>query len=371
MVKGGTFMNENLNDPFSVCFSLLKMKYVDYDESLTSKDFLVPNDKVNVFINLESLFKNLSTISDLEQKIMIEREFSTLMTSYIINLAAHYYRFFVNNGLNTKVYLYNTDFSSEEFNQYKYNEDYRSYYLIKYNQNPKFALLTDYLKDSILPQVKIICEFIPNVHYISSVNIEGSLVPYIMAKKDPTRKNLIVGSELYDTQYSLIPNFVNHYIHRGRGYSNICSTPIEYIKDLLKTKEDDEEFSLLTSYASYCSLMSTLGDKIRNVEKLQGVGIRTFLKYLQEGLNEQLVNESTSNPEIIGDIFRDEDIKEEFINNYYCTSILPMYDELTKSEIDSILQQEINRMDINSLYNLNTTKFYNYPLMLEALLGGV
>jgi hypothetical protein len=43
----------NSFDPFSVCFNLMKIKYKDYDESLTSKNFLSPSDKVNVFINLE------------------------------------------------------------------------------------------------------------------------------------------------------------------------------------------------------------------------------------------------------------------------------------------------------------------------------
>lgn len=360
---------ENLSDPFSVCFSLLKMKYVDYDESLTSKGFLNPNDKVNVFINLESVFKNISMIMDLEQKIMIERQFNTLMVSYIINLAAHYYRFFTNNHLNTKVYLFNTDLNSEDFNQYKYNEDYRSYYLIKYNDNPKFALFSECLKDTILPEVKVLCEFIPNVHYISALNIEGSLVPYIIAMKDPTRKNLIVGSELYDTQYSLIPNFVNHYIHRGRGYSNICSTTDEYIKDMVKTKEEVTDSDLVSSYSPYCSLISSIGDKLRNVDKLPGVGVKTFLKYLQEGIDAQLLNQTTSNPEIIGDIFRDDEMKKDFINNYYCTSILPMYEELTDSEKTSILNQITERLDVNSLQNLNSNRFYNYPLMLEALLS--
>ena len=37
-------------DPFSVCFNLLKLRYKDYDESLTNKNFLNPSDKINVFI---------------------------------------------------------------------------------------------------------------------------------------------------------------------------------------------------------------------------------------------------------------------------------------------------------------------------------
>ena len=368
--KGDNNMSENLNDPFSVCFGMLKMKYRDYDESLTSKDFLSPNDKINVFINLESAFKNLSMIMDLEQKIIMYRDFDTFMVSYIVNLAAHYYRFFRNNKLDTRIYMYNTDFSSDEFNQFKYNEDYRAYYLSKFNKNPKFVLLTDHLKETILPQVKIICEFIPNIHYISAFNIEGSLVPYIIAMNDPSRKNLIIGNEIYDTQYTQIPNFVNHYIHRGRGISTICSTVPEYIKDILKTKDEetDEISKFINNYATYCSLISIMGDKSRSIDNIIGYGPKTLIKDIREGILNQMIAESTSNPEIIADIFHDDEMKEEFVNNYYCTSIIPMYDELTDGEKSSIIDQQINRSDVNSLQNLNSSKFYNYPLLLEALL---
>ena len=72
-------MRQNLNDPFEVCFSMLKMRYKDYDESLTQKDFLVPTDKINVFINLESLFKNISMVMDLERKIVKKKVLIVLL----------------------------------------------------------------------------------------------------------------------------------------------------------------------------------------------------------------------------------------------------------------------------------------------------
>ena len=45
-----------------------------------------------------------------------------------------------------------------------------------------------------------------------------------------------------------------------------------------------------------------------------------------------------------------------------------MYDELTQGEKDSITDQRVDRVDVNSLQTLNSSKFYNYPLLLEALL---
>ena len=241
--------------------------------------------------------------------------------------------------------------------------------MVKYNENPKFVLLTDHLKESILPHVKVITNFIPNVYYISANNIEGSLVPYIIANQDPSRKNLVVSNEWYDTQYSFIPNFVNHLIHRSKGVTSICSSLNDYIPKLFKADEINDELSnLLQSYDTYCSLMSIVGDKSRSIMKVIGYGPKTFMKDLQTGIIEQVITKNTSNPEIIGEIFHDNEIKKDFINNYYCTNIASMYMELEESDKKSIFSQEIDRSDINALQQLNSSKFYNYPLLLEALL---
>lgn len=360
----------NSFDPFSVCFNLMKIKYKDYDESLTSKNFLLPSDKVNVFINLESCFKHLSMINDLEKKLMLQRDFDIIMTSNILNLAAHYKRFFIGNGLDTKVYLYHTDFNSKTFDQYKYNEDYRTYFMCKYNENPKFIAMTDKLKKIILPEVSIYSEFIPNVYYISSTDIEGSLIPYIIANSDKDRKNLIITGDLYDTQYSLIDGFVNHYIRKGLGCNMTMSSLSEYIKDI--SKRDDKELDrmneLYSNYNLYCSLLSVLGDKTRSIEGIDGIGPRVLQKYLEDGIRRKEIQVTTSNPVMIGSIFHDNEIKEEFINNYYCTTIKEMYNELSSAEILSVLNQIHDRSDNNSLMNLNLTRFANHPLILESLL---
>jgi len=360
----------NTFDPFSVCFNILKMRYKDYDESLTSKNFLNQNDKINVFINLETVYKHLSMINDLEKKIVIQRDFEEIMISNILNLAAHYKRFFVNNGLDTRVYLYNTDFNSTEFNQFKYNEDYRSYYLVKFNDNPKFALLTERLKGKILPDIRTYCEFIPNIYYISAKNIEGSMVPYIIAQNDPDRKNLIITGDIYDSQYTVIPNFVNHYIKRTYNTNVVYSDIDGYLKDILK-KDDtsiDGMKSIFDKYSIYCTLMSVMGNKSRSIDSISGWGPKTLQKYIEAGIAQHIIQQETTNPEILGEIFHDGETKEEFVNNFYCSSIIPMYEELTSAQKSSILQQRTDRIDVNTLQLLNSTKFYNHPLLLEGLL---
>lgn len=356
-------------DPFSVCFNLLKLKYSVYDESLTSMNFLKPTDKVNVFINLETVWKNLSMITELEKKIIVQKDFHEIMISNILNLAAHYKRFFTSNGLDTKVYLYHTDLTSDEFNQFKYNEDYRAYYLVKFNDNPKFALFSEKLNYDIIPEVKTYCEFIPNVYYISAHNIEGSLVPYIISKEDPIRKNLIVGGELYDTQYSQISNFVNHYIHRTFNTNKIYSDLSGYLVDITKKETDEDGLTnAFSNYNLYCGLLAILGNKIRSIEGISGIGPITFKKSLTEAINKNDIPKEPSTPEIMSTIFHDGEIQEEFINNFYCSAIISMYDELTESEKSSVLSQLLDRSDKNTLEKINSTKFFNHPIILDSLL---
>lgn len=362
--------NYSYSDPFSVCFNILKLRYVEYDNSLTNLNILKPNDKVNVFINMETVFKHLSMIPELEKKLVLQRDFEEILISNILNLAGHYKRFFKDNNLDTNVYLYQTDFESDEFNQFKYNDEFRSYYLVKYNSNPKFVYLTDALKESILPNVKTYCEFIPNIYYISAKNIEGSLVPYIISKEDPSRMNLIIGGEFYDTQYSLIPKFIDHYIHKGPGYNMVTCTPIEHIKGITRksTEEITPMMKFYDHYNFYCALLSVLGDRTRSIDSMNGIGPKVLQKYLENGMQRNEIQLSINNPNIIGDIFHDDDLKEDFVNNFYCMNIPAMYEELTYSQKLSIYNQRSDRLDNNSLIKLNNTKFYNHPLILESLL---
>lgn len=359
----------NMNDPFSVWFNVMKIRYTDYDEALTNTNFLQPTDKINVFINLETVFKYLSMINDLEKKLILQKKFDIILVSNIINLAAHYKRFFVNNGLDTRVYLYHTDLESTNFPQRKYNDEFRLYYLLKYNDNPKFVYLTDALKSSILKEVKTICEFIPRVYYLSGLNIEGSQIPYIVGQDDTSRKNIIISGEFYDTQYSLIPNYFISYLHSTVGYRTVCNNIRECLKEVTK-KENDELNSFCKTYENYgmyCSLLSVLGDRLRSIDGINGVGPKILEKYIYQGIARNEIQLSTTNPGMIGNIFHDEDIKNEFTDNYYCSSIIAGYEELSMSHKLSVLNQRKDRLDIDSLKKLNATRFYSYPLILEAL----
>lgn len=364
--------NYDFQDPFSSSFNYMKLRYQEYGDFLESLNFLNPYDKVSLYINIETVLKHLTMIQDIERKLFTYRDFESLFISNFLNLAAHYKRFFISNNLPVKIYLYYTDFNSEEFHEQEHIEDYRSYYLNKYNENPKFAYMTDSLKKKIFPDLKTYTSFIPDVYLISGKNIEGSLIPLIISKTQPDRKHIVLTSELFDTQYKFIENFHLSLISRTQQYGAIHSS-MEFILHRLCKKDKDNE--IIKKYADmysnppfYCTLLSCIGDKDRSIPPIQNIGPSTLEEMLIRGIIGNIITKQTNSPEIIKDIFHDIDDQEDYVDAYYCTCINSMYKSLTETEIKQVLDQITDQSDINTLNKINNTVFANHPLMLDNLL---
>lgn len=354
-------------NPFSVCFTTMKIRYSEYDSSISKLNFVNKDSKVNVFINFESVLNNLSMIKDLDNKLLLQRNFQTILESEAINLCAHYKKFFRGNGLETRVFLYYTDLNSSQFKNFKYNDEFRSYYINKYLNNPRYQLLGSKTVQNMIPRLQKIMEFIPNVSFINATNIEGSLIPYIIAKQDPSYKNFIVSTDNYETQYLLQKNdFCLHYIRRipacGAMIFNTFDNFIQYI-----FRDDDSiNTELFNNPTFYSTLMSVVGDKNRSVEPLKGIGIKTIYKYLNNGISDGVITDKTESISMICDALPD-DIKELTSDNYSCVDIMKQYSELSTQDIYSITNQIVNRFDFNSLRQLNATDYKDFPLMLPEL----
>ena len=356
-------------NPFTVCFTTMKMRYADYDSSIEKLNFVNRDDKVNVFINLESVLNNLSTVSDIDNKLLLERNFPTILESEAINLCAHYKRFFRGNGLPTRVFLYYTDLSSSMFQNFKYNDEYRSFYINKYTINPKFQLLGNKMVEEIIPRIQKIMEFIPDVNFINAKDTEGSLVPLIIANEDKSYKNFIISTDYYETQYQLDPGrFCMHYIKRSPTGAAILDSFKKTMSYMLKENpKDNDGIELLSNPSFYSALIGAMGDKLRSIDPLKGIGSKSTIKFLSNAIKDNIITKDTTSIEMIAKAFP-EDQNELAIENYNCINLAKQYSELEEKDIFSITSQIVNRFDYNSLIKLNNTKFYNHPLILESLL---
>lgn len=355
-------------DSFSVCFNMMKMKYQSYDKDIDNAGFLSPTDKVNVFINFETVLKYLSQIKDVDRKMVLERELPVILSSGSLNLMAHYKRFFVQNGLTTRVFLYYTDLKSDSYQLQSINEDYRSYYEQKYLHNPKFSMIGDLMSDTVIPEIQTIAQFINGVYFIKASNFDGSLVPLIIANNDKEYKNLIISGDYYDTQYQFFSDrFLMHFMKRSSSGSDISYDINRSAKILFFDKPDDIDLSIITGNLSFYNiLLAAKGSKHRCIDGIKGIGPKTIYKYIMSAISNGSIAEDTSSMDLIIDTFP-EDIQEDMRINAYCTNIVDQYKKLTSEDLFSIEKQLVDRFDNNSLLRLNSDRYYHHQLMLQEL----
>ena len=357
------------SDSFSVCFNMVKVKYVDFDKTFDDTEFISPTDKVNVLINLEMVLKLLSTIKDLERKIIDTKDFVPIVVSNIINLAAHYRRFFRGNGLNTNVYLYYTDFNSTEFNECKYFEDFRMFYINKHQRNPKYIMLGEILTKEVIPQVKTMLDFIPGVYFVAAENLDAAAVPTIIHNIDATRKNVILTSDIIDTQYSDGYSYCTYLLKRTPDGLKVFYTKRGYLEYIIKNTSDlsySQELEFYKNQAFYALLLSCLGEKYRSLDGVPGLRSSSLIKLLDRGIRDKVITSTTTELSVLLDVF--PELSRDMIEcNFKCISIDEIARRITKTQKDKVSMQLVDRSDNNSLMKLNSTIFFNHPILLEAL----
>lgn len=368
------FNNYRPATPFSSSFTVMKMRYNELDKHIIEKEFAKGDDTCNVFINFECVMNNITGIKDIENKLLLERNFATILESEALNLCAHYKKFFLYNQVPCRIFLYYTDLNSNQYADYKYNEDFRSYYTNKFIYNPKYQMLGRHMQNSIIPRIQKIMEFIPDVHFIIAQNFEGSLIPDIIASSDPKVKNFVITGDRYETQYMLRPNFMVHYIKYWPGGYMVYYDFPKYLKDdIFREEEEDtqrEIINLLEHPALYTSLLAIRGNKPRSIDPIKGYGMKTIMKCIKEGITDGKITEETSSPQMLKDIL-DDDKRDDFVSNFLCTDLFSQRSEVTRSMVSAVMNQISNRSDLNSLVELNRTTYVDYPLQLEELTGKI
>lgn len=367
--KRGDTMIESTN-PLGVCFGMMKVKYQAYDSVLTDLDYLQPTDKINVFINLETVLKYMSMTQDLEKKIMTCADIDKILVSDIINLAAHYKDFFRGNGLDTNIFLYMTDLDSTtmDFQETKYIEDFRSYYLNKYMGNPKFALLGSKLKDVILPEVRTICDYIPGVYLITKKGVDSGVIPALVAEKYPDRKNIIISGDVHDTQYGYMDNFLSQLYIRGYNTHILASNVSGYLKTITRNNDIPQPIiDIFKNPSFYKLLLCCMGDRYRSIIGISGIKLMKLVNIINQALNDNKITMDVTSAMLLSDIFPDN-IKGEIFHNMIAVDVHNKLTLLGDGIKKDVTAQIIDKVDTISLMKLNAEVFVKCPLRLEGLL---
>lgn len=346
----------------------LMLKWNLLDQMIKDSFYTIKEgDKVNVFINLESVLNNLTLQRNLQtlinfnkQKVVIELE------SAIINLMAHYRSYFRKEKCDVTMYFY---FTSLDFNNQQmvvYNKFYRSYYKNRYVKNPQFRSMGEILNKIIIPEIKLILLYVPKCYFIETKSFDGSIIPEIISKFS-NDKNVIISGDIFDTLYMLDPNFLVFYIKRK--YSNLIVTNSisETVQSIIRD-ENPWDLSIFNSEMYFRLLLSIKGSKIRNIKSAKGFGYNKFLTLLKNGMSTGLILKDFTSIDSIIEIFPKE-YREDIKNAFQCTSIETQYSLLSDVDIEEVKSQIIDKTDMESLNALNNRRFLDNPIQLNSLIN--
>jgi len=342
-------------------FNLFKVKFTKLDQLISEhcKD-ITKDSKVNIFINFESVLKKLAS-SNIEEYLRVKTEDRSFeMISNIVNLAAHYRWFFTKNKIYSKVYIY---FSFPFKSYYKnrlVNPDYRTYYEHKYSKNPNHFVLGSVL-DNAIPFTKIILEYIEGVYLIQGEHLESSLVPRIITNDvEDNIVNFIVSTDKYDYQYAN----KGHYIIRPKQDNSYMVSKENLISTIKKEEKVDSDTDINSEY--YPFILSLMGDKYRNIDKIKRVGLTNIIKMINKAKKENVIGEDVYNINILSNIIKEE-FKPLVLNNFYCVDIDTQYQLCNIKDLYTITSQLVDKFDNASLKKINDEFFTNYPLYILEL----
>lgn len=343
-------------------FNMFKIKYSKLDELLANVNF-IDGEEVYIYINLESILKKLtSTITDRENMLMNSKR-NIIMTSCVFNLVAHYRYYFYKKSLCSRIYIYGPESMDMNYLNREYNKDYRTKMMIM-NTDETTSIGKTYT-DSI-KMIKTMLNYVEGVNFITGGIIEPSVIPLVIYKhfKTENKKNFLITDDRYDYQY------IKDYFMVLKPRMDKSLFIDEYnIMDVLKEKTKcvnipNPEINFLPF------IISVLGDKYRNIDKIKGMGISKIYSQINKGLEKNIVTNDINNINSLTCLI-DESYHNDFMINYMITSIYEQYKKLSNVEIKYIINQIVDKYDGGYMKTINNEYFYDHPLNIIEINSGI
>lgn len=343
-------------------FNMFKIRYLLMDDLLKDIEF-TDGEEINIFINIENVLKKItSTIEDRENMITGPKR-NLLLTSCVFNLIAHYRNYFNKRKVCSKVYLYGPENEEVEYINKIYNSDFRSN-LPLLNRDKTTSIGNTY-KNSI-KMMKTILSYVEGVYFITTGIIEPSVLPLIIINDVDTRnkKNFMISDDRYEYQYTQ----QNFYILKPRLEKSVLIDK-NNVMDVIKYKTkcnniENPDINFLPF------IISILGDQYRSIEKIKRMGVSSLFKMINNGIENNLINNTVSNINSLLQIIEKKNHNEATIN-YLTTNINEQYKRLNQSDIGYIKSQIFDKYDSGYLNELNEEYFIEFPLNVIEINRGV
>ena len=355
-----------MSDTINAILNSKKIKYSVLKELIN--DLPEDTEELNLFISVESIMKHFYNKKVNEIFNSLTNDDKYILSSELINIAAHYRHFFWSRyNITTNFYFY---YSSEkaEHNREIFNDYRLSYYNKTIDDKVEFKALNKLINTN-LKLANIISEYLPNIYFIDTKTLEPSvLVQYIVGKikNIPEITNLVLTNNTLDYQLVNLPR--TFILEMKMDDSYIISKNNIY-KTLLKKSKTRDNSILDSSF--YTSVLAISGFKKYDIEGLKGSGlIKTIAKLERDITNNKITNDEISSNLLLTADKIYEDNTDIIKRNYKLLSYEYQRKQITPKEIHNIDLQLNNKSDNVSLMEINRMYYEQYPLMLIELMEG-
>lgn len=331
------------------------------------------NDKetahMKVFINLDSILNNFYSPRINEGIRYLDDEDKFILSSELINIVAHYRHFFWSRyGVQTSFFVYNSN--KKPLYSMSVNEEFKAKYWERRSfSNIEFKSLNSMIKKN-MELVYIISPYLPNAYFIDTGDMEPSLIPFIFIRNN-LDLSLILTNDIAEYQLANYTNFGDEtFIMTLKGDDSEILSRNDIMNQFLKASKKGGETTLSSNF--YVPVLAISGYKPYNLKGKAGIGVIKAVRMLEKALKDGSVVDTpfrTIDP--ILDVLGFGEADNELIrNNFKILSIENVFDHVLPKQIDNIKGQIIDKRDVNSLFELNSTYYQKYPIMIFDVFDG-
>lgn len=343
-------------------FNMFKIKYSKLDELLEDFTFS-KGEEVYIYISLESVLKKLtSTITD-KENIILSSKRNIILTSCVFNLISHYRYYFHKKSVCSKIFVYGPESIDVDYLNREYNKDYRTKLMLM-NVEETSSIGKTY-KDSV-KMIKTILNYIEGVNFITSGILEPSVIPLVINKyfKTEINKNFLITDDRYEYQY-----IKNYFIILKPKMDKSTLIDSLNVMDILKSKTKCKNIpNPDINFLPF--IISILGDKYRNIDKIKGMGISRIYNEINKGLESNIITNDIENVNSLLCLVN-ENFQNDFLINYMTTSIFEQYKKISDVEEKYILNQIIDKHDGGYMKVINEQYFNEHPLNIVEINTGI
>jgi len=326
---------------------------------------------LNVFVDLYSI---LHPIFSEHYRVNIENY--TDVTAGIINMCAHYRKFFRGLGVHTTFYLIYSN------NICDFNRKFIAGYNESFVRKSQIKMFRDII-DNNLDLLATICPYLPDIHFVKSINNWESsvIIANIIETLNDNSPNLIISKDIYPLQLCALYKWTS-YLYPSKYHKDDRSMMVPlnekpnfryefwnlYLKDRIKgfkgIKSDSIKCDLIEISPLNVSLLTAMaGLKSRDISILYNIiGSKNVIYRLSCGEDvkldaSQLLNDKKASKSV------NVQIIESRLKALDITYALPYY----KQDPESSGYNFINLEDNGAINKINAKYFENNPLELNKL----